>query len=125
MQKLSNLYFVDSQGQLFEKSDETIKEVVDNGYRIIKMFDYVNSPGTNSMFLDGGNKTIAKSKRFFHLNYERLPPRNLGVEAGSGYHRKSRKKTGGALSDAIFNISSFERVHINPATGKSIYVLSF
>ena len=108
-----------------KKTDETIREVIDNSYRIIKTFDYVNSPGTNSMFLDGSNKTIAKSKRFFHLNYERLPPRNLGVEAGSGYHRKSRKKTGGALSDAIFNISSFERVHINPATGKSIYVLSF
>ena len=107
-----------------KKTDETIREVIDNVYRIIKTFDYVNPPATNSMFLDGGNKTIAKSKRFFHLNYERLPPRNLGVEAGSGYRSKKTKK-GGALSDAIFNISSFERVHINPATGKSIYVLSF
>ena len=78
------------------------------------------------MLLDDNNKKVAKSKRFFHIKYERLPPRNLGVsELGSGYRRKKGKKQGGALSDAIFNISSFERVHINPATGKSIYVLSF
>ena len=124
-QKISNLYFIDSDGILFEKSDETIKEIIDYGYRIVKTFDYVNPPGTNSVFLDGGKKPIAKSKRFFHVNYEQLTPRSIGVEFGSGYHLKNRKKIGGALSDAIFNISSFERVHINPATGKSIYVLSF
>jgi hypothetical protein len=124
-EKLSNLYFIDTDGRLFEKTDETIKEVVDEGYRIVKTFDYVNSPGPNSMLLDDNNKKIAKSKRFFHIKYERLPPRNLGVEAGSGYRRKKGKKMGGSLSDAIFNISSFERVNINPATGKSIYVLSF
>ena len=85
----------------------------------------MNSPTTNSMLLDDNTKKVAKSKRLFHMKYERLTPRTLGVEFGSGYHRKKGKKTGGALSDAIFNISSFERVNINPATGKSIYVLSF
>jgi hypothetical protein len=124
-QKLSNLYFINTDGQLFLKTDETIREVVEEGYRIVKTFDYVHSPSDNCMLLEGNTNKVAKSKRLFHMKYERLTPRTLGVEFGSGYHCKKGKKTGGALSDAIFNISSFERVNINPATGKSIYVLSF
>ena len=126
VKKLDGLYMVTNRGAIKKRTDETMQYIFDNGYKIVKRFDYNdNTRSSDDMLINGDNTGIPTNQTKFITEYEKLPIGALMGRQGQGYHRKSRKKTGGALSDAFFNISSFERVHINPATGKSIYVLSF